>query len=77
MTSSHIISTVALIGHVNNIQHTFKVLASKLEVIIMNQVDNLLAYPFQSSSYEEKLEIKCIGAHWPLDKNITQQAVNC
>ena len=45
-------------------------------VIIMNHVDNLQANPFQSLSYEEKLQIKCICAHWPLDINITQQVGN-
>jgi hypothetical protein len=43
----------------------------------MNQVDNLLANDFQSCSHEEKLQIKHIGAHRPLDVNITQPVGYC
>ena len=44
----------------------------------MNQVDNLLANPFRSLLYEDKLDRidKHIGALWPLDINITQQVGN-
>ena len=42
----------------------------------MNQGDNLLANPLQALSYEEKLEIKRLSAHRPLDINITQQIGN-
>ena len=52
MMSNQVICTVALIELIMSTSY-FQNL-SRLAVIIMNQVDSLLANPFQALSYEEK-----------------------
>lgn len=44
-----------------------------VSMLMINDVDYLLAHPFSSMSLEEKMEVKRLGTHRPNDVEITQK----